>query len=81
MLIKVVAYAAVGVLASTGTAAPVPRPPARHEPARPRGQTIISCQSDDTEQVDEFGDDDEPRHTVTGGPTSTCPQKPATRVR
>lgn len=74
MLIKtaVAAWAAAGVLAGTGT--PVPRP--GHEPAPPRGHTVISCQSDDTEQIDEFNDDDEPRHTVIPGTNRSCPQRP-----
>lgn len=68
----------VAVSAGAAAAAPAPRPPAarqrqaghpghvgavRHHP-RPR--TVMRCQNDDTDQIDDFGDDgDEPRHSFT----------------
>jgi hypothetical protein len=70
---------AVAVSAGAAVAGPVPRPPAARQAAahkqagrgehvhhRPRPRTVLRCQSDDTDQIDEFGDDgDEPRHSFT----------------
>jgi hypothetical protein len=47
---------------------------AGHHHSRP--QTVVRCQNDDTDQLDEFGDDDEePRHVLTpiqAGPAGRC---------
>jgi len=74
--------AAMAVMAGTAVAGPAPRPPAQkpkpaghakagHHHSRPR--TVVRCQNDDTDQLDEFGDDgEEPRHVLTPAQTGTA---------
>ncbi|MDN3359234.1 hypothetical protein [Actinomadura sp. DC4] len=83
-LVTVVGFSAAVVAGSAGAAvaAPVPRPVApkpvaqRHVKAghhHPRLHTIVRCQNDDTEQIDEFGDEgEEPRHTLTPAGAPGC---------
>jgi hypothetical protein len=70
------AMAATAVSTGTAVAGPVPRPPSARQAAAPRPaghhgatrhhpRTVMRCQSDDTDQIEEFGDDDEPRDSFT----------------
>ena len=69
-----VGAAAMAMTAGAAVAGPVPRPPAQKQAghtghtrtAHHRPHTVVRCQNDDTEQIDEFGDDgDEPQHSFT----------------
>lgn len=64
--------AAMAVSAGVAVAGPAPRPPVQKQVSHtrtvhhPRPRTVVRCQNDDTDQIDEFGDDgDEPRHSFT----------------
>lgn len=70
-----VGAAAMAISAGAAVAGPAPGPPAQKQAGHtghirtvhhPRPRTVARCQSDDTDQIDEFGDDgDEPRHSFT----------------